>query len=63
MKRRGADALRRRIRGYQFRVSLFEFDQLSKKAIVLRVGNIWAIFNVVQVVVVPDFVPEGLQSS
>jgi hypothetical protein len=63
MKRRGADALRRRIWGYQFRVSLFEFDQFSKKAIVLRVGNIWAILNVVQVVVVPDLIPEGMQSG
>jgi hypothetical protein len=60
MERRGADALRRRVWGYQFRVSLFEFDQFSKKAIVLRVGNIWAILDVVQEVVVPDFIPKGL---
>jgi hypothetical protein len=44
-------------------VGLFQFDQLSKEAIVLGVSNLWAILDVVQIVVAPDFVPEGNQSG
>ena len=58
---RRPDTLRGGIRRDELGMSLFQFDQFSKKKIVLGVGNPWAILDVVEIVVPSDFVPEGNQ--
>jgi hypothetical protein len=44
-------------------VDLFQFDEFSKKTVVVGIGNLWAVFDVVEIVMAPDFVPEGSQSG
>jgi hypothetical protein len=54
----GTDALCRGIGGDQLRVCLFEVGQFSEQPIIFSIGNLRAVLDVIEVVVMPDLVLE-----